>query len=99
MFYELHLMICTENRAHRSWKLLLEIELVFARGGDKRDFLKRKAIKTNEQSDCSSSNSSSSSVISLLETQPKRVYYTIKFQNSKTNSKHVWHTLEKGVLI
>ena len=35
MFYELHLMIRTENRAHRSRKLLLEIELVFARGGDK----------------------------------------------------------------
>ena len=34
MFYELHLMIRTENRAHRSRKLLLEIELVFARGGD-----------------------------------------------------------------
>ena len=35
MFYQLHLMIRTENRAHRSRKLLLEIELVFARGGDK----------------------------------------------------------------
>ena len=29
-------MIRTENRAHRSRKLLLEIELVFARGGDKK---------------------------------------------------------------
>ena len=35
MFHELHLMIRTENRAHRNRKLLLEIELVFARGGDK----------------------------------------------------------------
>ena len=35
MFYELHLIIRTENRAHRSRKLLLEIELSFARGGDK----------------------------------------------------------------
>ena len=35
MFFELHLMICTENRAHRSRKMLLEIELVFARRGDK----------------------------------------------------------------
>ena len=33
MFYELHLMFRTENRAHRSRKLLLEIELVFERGG------------------------------------------------------------------
>ena len=39
MFYELHLMIRTENRAHRSRKLLLEIELVFARGGDKYNFM------------------------------------------------------------
>ena len=39
MFYELHLMIRTENRAHRSRKLLLEIELVFARGGDKCNFV------------------------------------------------------------
>ena len=36
MFSELYLMIRTENRAHRSWKLLLEIEVLpFARGGDK----------------------------------------------------------------
>ena len=39
MFYELHLMIRTENRAHQSRKLLLEIELVFARGGDKELFV------------------------------------------------------------
>ena len=35
MFYELHLMILAENRAHRSRKLLLKIEIVFARAGDK----------------------------------------------------------------
>ena len=35
MFYELYLIVRTENRAHRGRKLLLEIELVFARGDDK----------------------------------------------------------------
>ena len=38
MFYELHLMIRTENIAHRSRKLLLEIELAFERGGDKCNY-------------------------------------------------------------
>ena len=40
MFYELHLMIRTENRAHRSRKLLLEIELVFERGGDEQYYFR-----------------------------------------------------------
>ena len=39
MFYELHLMIRTENKAHRSRKLLLEIKLVFERGGDKKVYI------------------------------------------------------------
>ena len=38
MIYEFYLMIRTGNRAHSSRKLLLEIELVFARGGDKMYF-------------------------------------------------------------
>ena len=61
-----------------------------------RDFLKRKAIKTNEQSDWNKYKSSRNSANIALR-QAKREYYTTKFQNPKTNPKHAWQTI-KGEL-
>ena len=52
-----------------------------------RDFLKRKAIKTNEQSDWNKYKSSRNSANIALR-QAKREYYKTKFQNPKTNPKH-----------
>ena len=57
-----------------------------------RDFLKRKAIKTNEQSDWNKYKSSRNTANIALR-QAKREYYSTKFQNPKTNPKHAWQTI------
>ena len=57
-----------------------------------RDFLKRKAIKTNEKSDWNKCKRSRNAANIALR-QAKREYYTIKFQNPNTDPKHPWQTI------
>ena len=57
-----------------------------------RDFLKRKAIKTNDESDWNKYKSSRNSANFALR-QAKREYYITKFQNPKTNPRHAWQTI------
>ena len=58
----------------------------------KRDFLKRKAIKTDKGEDCLHFKSSrNASNIALRHS--KKEYYTKKFSNNKQNPKKAWRTI------
>ena len=57
-----------------------------------RDFLKRKAIKTNEASDWNRYKSSRNTCNIALR-HAKREYYATKFLNHKNNPKHAWKTI------
>ena len=57
-----------------------------------RDFLKRKAIKMNYESDWNKYKSSRNSANIALR-QAKREYYITKFQNPKTNPRHAWQNI------
>ena len=57
-----------------------------------RDFIKRKAIKTNEASDWNRYKSSRNRC-NIAFRHAKREYYATKFLNHKNNTKHAWKTI------
>ena len=62
----------------------------------KRDFLKRKAIKTNKEEDWLLFKSSRNAANIALR-HSKKEYYTKKLNNNKQNPKKAWRTIKKMV--
>ena len=58
-----------------------------------RDFLKCKAIKTNEASDWNRYKSSRNACNIIALRHAKKEYYATKFLNHKNNPKHAWKTI------
>ena len=89
MFYELHLMIRTENRAHRSRKLLLEIELVFAREGDTCSFRQRQVVFVGHTNQLNGVQADPRKIETIKNMQPPRNVSEIKSHLGMTQ--YVYH--------